>query len=103
MTSGIAAAPAATVPVAPADEPLDYPVGLIPPTQRRRSHGLIGDVIVELGFVRRETVDAAVSMSREQGRTTGQILIESGELRADQLARALAERFGVDYVDLSVY
>jgi type IV pilus assembly protein PilB len=28
-------------------------------------------------------------------------LVESGELRPDQLARALAERFGVDYVDLS--
>jgi type IV pilus assembly protein PilB len=82
------------------DESIDYPPGLIPPTRRRRSQGLIGDVIVELGFALRETVDAAVAMSREQGRTTGQLLIDSGALRHDQLARALAERFGVDYVDL---
>ncbi len=42
-------------------------------------------------------------MSREQGRTTGQLLIESGAIRADQLTRALAERFGVDYIDLSCF
>jgi len=60
-------------------------------------------VIVDLGFARRDVVDAAVEMSREQGRTTGQILVESGALRSDQLARALAERFGIDFIDLSEF
>jgi type IV pilus assembly protein PilB len=76
---------------------------LIPPSRRARSPKLIGDVIVELGFTSREAVDAAVEASRHKGRTTGQLLVESGELRPDQLARALAERFGVDFVDLSVF
>ena len=31
------------------------------------------------------------------------MLVESGAVRPDQLARALAERFGVDFVDLSVF
>ena len=31
------------------------------------------------------------------------MLVEQGHLRHDQLARALAERFGLDYVDLSVF
>jgi type IV pilus assembly protein PilB len=77
--------------------------GLVPPKHRGRSQRLIGDIIVELGFARREVVERAVAMSREQGRPTGKILIESGELRHDQLARVLAERFGVDYIDLSVF
>jgi type IV pilus assembly protein PilB len=64
---------------------------------------MIGDIIVELGFARRETVDEAVKQSRQQGRTTGQLLIESGAVRPDQLARALAERFGVDFIDLSMF
>jgi type IV pilus assembly protein PilB len=64
---------------------------------------MIGDVIVDLGFARRDAVDEAVANSREQGKTTGQILIESGAVRPDQLARALAERFGIDYIDLSVF
>ena len=31
------------------------------------------------------------------------MLVEQGVLRHDQLARVVAERFGLDYVDLSVY
>jgi type IV pilus assembly protein PilB len=93
-----------SVSTAPAGaEGVEYPRGLIPPTRRGRSKNMIGDIIVELGFARRETVDEAVRLSREQGRTTGQLLIDSGALRPDQLARALAERFGFDFIDLSIY
>ncbi|HLY47743.1 MAG TPA: ATPase, T2SS/T4P/T4SS family [Solirubrobacteraceae bacterium] len=91
---------------APAAEPaedLAYPRGLIPPSQRGRSEQLIGDVIVELGFARRETVERAVKLARDRGFPTGRMMLEMGVLRHDQLARALAERFGVDFVDLSVF
>jgi type IV pilus assembly protein PilB len=64
---------------------------------------MIGEVIVDLGYADRETVEQAVSSARAQGRPTGQVLVEQGVLRHDQLARAVAERFGLDYIDLSVY
>ena len=86
-----------------AAEELAYPRGLTPPSQQGRSERLIGDVIVDLGFARREVVERAVRLAREQGQPTGRMLLDLGELRHDQLARALSERFGVDYVDLSVY
>src|SRR5207237_4256000 len=89
--------------LAPPDDEDEYPRGLVPPSQRGRSERLIGDVIVDLGFVRREVVEEVVKLAREQGRPTGQLLLEMGALRHDQLARALAERFGVDYVDLSMF
>src|SRR5437588_3056678 len=89
--------------LAPPDDEDEYPRGLVPPTHRGRSERLIGDVIVDLGVVRREKVEEAVKLAREQGRPTGQLLLEMGALRHDQLARALAERFGVDYVDLSMF
>jgi len=89
--------------LAPPDDEDEYPRGLVPPTHRGRSERLIGDVIVDLGFVRREVVEEVVKLAREQGRPTGQLLLEMGALRHDQLARALAERFGVDYVDLSMF
>ena len=92
---------AASVPVEAPDDEFDLPDGLIAPTRRGRSDKRIGEVIVELGFATRDAVDAAIAISQEQGRTTGQLLVEAGALRADQLARALAERLGVDYVDLS--
>lgn len=87
----------------PTAEELGYPRGLIPPSQRGRSEQLIGDVIVELGYARRETVERAVRLARDAGIPTGRMMLEMGALRHDQLARALAERFGVDFVDLSVY
>jgi type IV pilus assembly protein PilB len=64
---------------------------------------MIGEVVVDLGFADRDTVEEAVAASREQGRPTGLVLVERGVLRHDQLARVVAERFGLDFVDLSVY
>ena len=60
-------------------------------------------MIVELGYARREAVERAVKLARDAGLPTGRMMLEMGSLRHDQLARALAERFGVDFVDLSVY
>jgi type IV pilus assembly protein PilB len=64
---------------------------------------LIGDVVVDLGFATREKVEDAVEIARAQGKPTGQVLVEQGVLRHDQLARVVAERFGLEYIDLSVY
>src|SRR5437879_12014671 len=64
---------------------------------------MIGEVVVDLGFADRESVDKVVEVARTQGRPTGQVLVEQGVLRHDQLARVVAERFGLDYVDLSVF
>lgn len=91
--------------LAPGGQAVDvsYPDGLYPPSRRGRSSRAIGDVIVDFGFATREAVERAIGIARERGETTGQVLVESGELRRDQLARALAERFGVDYIDLSQF
>jgi len=64
---------------------------------------MIGEVVVDLGFADRQKVEEAVAVARAQGRPTGQVLVEQGVLRQDQLARVVAERFGLDYVDLAVY
>ncbi len=77
--------------------------GLIAPRRRTGPSRFIADVIVELGYIDRERADAAVEESRRMGRRTGQVLLESGALTPEQLAHALAERFGLDYVDLNVY
>ena len=77
--------------------------GLTPPTQQGFSSRLIGDVIVDLGFTTREQVDAAVAEARSSRRTTGRVLVESGALTPVQLSRVVAERFGLDHVDLSEY
>jgi type IV pilus assembly protein PilB len=77
--------------------------GLYPPRRPGRSGRMIGEVAVDLGFADRLTVEEAVAAARAQGRPTGLVLVERGVLRHDQLARVVAERFGLDYVDLSVF
>ncbi|HEY2140720.1 MAG TPA: ATPase, T2SS/T4P/T4SS family [Solirubrobacteraceae bacterium] len=77
--------------------------GLYPAHRSGRSTRMIGEVVVDLGFADRDKVEEAVAIARSQGRPTGQVLVEQGVLRQDQLARVVAERFGLDYVDLSVY
>jgi len=94
----------------PEDERRDAPrpskrgeTGLYPPKNPGRSTRMIGEVAVDLGFADLETVEDAVQAARAQGRPTGLVLVERGILRHDQLARVVAERFGLDFVDLSVY
>ena len=61
------------------------------------------DVIVEMGFVPEVQAKEAVEASRSTGTTPEQVLIGNGSLSHDQLARALAERYGLDHLDLSVF
>ena len=105
-------APASLPPVI-ADEPLRDRVtdaasspdftGITPPRRRGGAARFITDVIVELGFVPKEKVDSAVEQGRATQQSPERVLLESGVLGADQLARATAERFGLDHVDLTVY
>jgi type IV pilus assembly protein PilB len=79
-----------------------FPVsGLIPPTKRTGVKRRIGDVIVQLGFAEREMVDEVVQRARRDGVAFGQALLDAGIVSTAQLAQALAERNGLDYVDLN--
>jgi type IV pilus assembly protein PilB len=81
-----------------------FPVsGLTPPTERSGVTRRIGDVIVQLGFAEREVVEQVVEQGRREGVPLGQALIQAGVVSSGQLAQALAERNGLDYVDLNVF
>src|SRR5205807_340815 len=77
--------------------------GITPPRRRGGAARFISDVIVELGFLPQSRVDAAVEEGKATGRSPEEVLLQSGALSADELARATAERFGLDHVDLTVY
>jgi type IV pilus assembly protein PilB len=77
--------------------------GLTPPVQRGHSRGFITDLLVELGFCTEDVVKIAVEAARAAGRTPESILLTQGTITEEQLSRATAERYGLDYVDLAVY
>jgi type IV pilus assembly protein PilB len=78
-------------------------LGLTPPQVRGRSSGFVTDVLVDLGFVGDEVARQAIEAARSAGRPPERLLIEQGAVTADQLARAVAERYGLDHVDLAAY
>jgi type IV pilus assembly protein PilB len=103
LMSEAAATPATSAPEPGSSEDVLERTGLYPPRRAGRSTRRIGQVAVDLGLADAEAVEEAVEIAREQGRPTGQVLVEQGVLHHEQLARVIAERFGVDYVDLSVF
>jgi type IV pilus assembly protein PilB len=61
------------------------------------------EVIVDLGFAPRERVEAAMLSARDAGVTPDQLLVDQGVITPEQRARAIAERLGLDYLDLTQY
>jgi type IV pilus assembly protein PilB len=77
--------------------------GVTTPSRRGGSGRVLTDVIVDLGFVEQGVMDEAVARAEDAGALPERLLVKDGTLTDDQLARAVAERFGLDHVDLSVY
>jgi type IV pilus assembly protein PilB len=78
------------------------PKGIVPPSEPGGRSGFLSDVIVELGFATAGEVEEAVREARS-GSTVAQVLVESGAISEEQLARATAERYGLAYVDLESF
>jgi type IV pilus assembly protein PilB len=85
---------------------LDVPAGvpgLTPPISQVRSSGFVTDVLVDLGYVVDVRARQAIDEARTAGRPPERLLLEQGAITPDQLSRAIAERYGLDHVDLSAY
>ena len=77
--------------------------GITTPSRRGGSGRVLTDVIVDLGFVERAAMDEAIEMATSAGSAAERVLVSTGAITEDQLARAVAERFGLDHLDLHVY
>ena len=77
--------------------------GITKPTRRGSSQGFVTDVIVAMGLASRRQVDEALESSRSLGTTPERVLVDNGAITQDALARALAERYGLDHLDLGVF
>jgi type IV pilus assembly protein PilB len=77
--------------------------GLTPPRVRGRSSGFVTDVLVDLGYVSDDAARQAIEAARSAARPPESLLIEQGVITADHLSRAVAERYGLDHVDLASY
>ena len=61
--------------------------GVTTPTRRGGSGRVLTDVIVDLGFIDRGTMDLATERGTESGSSPERVLVQDGNLSADQLSR----------------
>ena len=85
------------------EAPGEAPAALTPPRRRGGGRRSIIEVLTELAMVSADRLQAVQEESRATARPVEEILRGSGDLSAEQLARATAERFGLDFVDMNVY
>jgi type IV pilus assembly protein PilB len=89
-----------------ADEPRRSFVGATGvrlPNQRGGAMRSLTEVIVELGLCSQEQVLEAIEAAGASGKTPQRVLLERGAISPEGVAVALAERHGLEYVDLSVF
>jgi hypothetical protein len=78
--------------------------GVTPPSLNGAGRRFLSDILVELGFVTESQAEDAVQTARNPGQPTPEkVLLKSGEISEDQLARALAERYGLEHIDLTEF
>jgi type IV pilus assembly protein PilB len=92
--------PTATAPDETAHEPWD---GVTRPRSRSAGARFLTDVIVDLGLAPEQVVKQATESARTQGKTPEQMLLETGAIDGVALSRAIAERHGLDHLDLAVF
>jgi type IV pilus assembly protein PilB len=77
--------------------------GITGPSRRGSSPRFLADVIIDMGLVARRQVEEAIETSRATGTLPERVLLDGGALTQDGLTRALAERYGLDHLDLGVF
>lgn len=63
----------------------------------------LGELIVERGLATPARMEEMVARATEAGRPLEELLLEAGVVTGDELARALADRYGLPLVDLGAF
>jgi type IV pilus assembly protein PilB len=79
------------------------PDGITHPRRRGGSGRFLTDVLVELGFTDREHAQQAIEDARRAGVTAESVLLDRREITPEELSHAIAERYGLDHLDLSIF
>jgi len=75
--------------------------GVTKPGPRTGRTRFLTDVLVEQGAVDAQRAEQAIESARGAGTTPEHVLVAAGHVTQDQLARAMAERHGLDHIDLT--
>lgn len=71
------------------------------PLNRPRLRASLGAILVREGHITVERLEEAIAGERASGRRLGEILVDLGWVAPNAVAQALAEQYGVGYIDLA--
>jgi len=71
-------------------------------TVKRKSKQL-GQILIELGYIKPEQLEIALEEHRKTPKSLGRVLIDLGMIKESDLVRALAEQVGLEFVDLAEF
>jgi type IV pilus assembly protein PilB len=77
--------------------------GITKPSATGSSQRFLTDVILAMGLASQRQVDEALEASRTSGTTPESVLLANNAITPDGLSRALAERYGLDHLDLGIF
>jgi type IV pilus assembly protein PilB len=60
----------------------------------------LGEILYKSGLIGKEVLVQAIKTSQEKNKRLGQMLIELGLVSEDDISKAIAHQFGLDYIDL---
>ncbi len=64
-----------------------------------RSKKKLGEILAGAGAVSKDDANKAAKAGKKSGRRIGEVLVEGGSVSEEQVAQALAQQFGFEYVD----
>jgi type IV pilus assembly protein PilB len=98
-TPGASAAP----PGGPEAEPVPEWDGITKPSRRGGTSRPITDVLVDMGAINALVGEQAIAQARTEGMPVEQLLLANNIVSADAMSRALAQRHGLDHLDLTAF
>ena len=66
-----------------------------------RSRKKLGEILVGWGVLTAEQADKAAQAAKASGKRLGEVIVESGYAREDDVTKGMANQFGMEYVDLA--
>ena len=66
-----------------------------------RSRKKLGEILVGWGVITPQQAEQAVQLAKGSGKRLGEAIVEAGFAKQEQVAKALANQFGMEFVDLS--
>jgi len=71
------------------------------PVPLRASKKRLGEILVDMGLATEEQIEASLARQKETRKRLGQLLLEDKIVSELDLTRALATKFGIEYLDLT--